>query len=147
MKIVLATGNKGKIKEFKYMMPNDDVIAYTDLIEEFDIVEDGLTFQENALIKARAISKKINNINLEEYIIISDDSGITVPALNNEPGIYSARYAGINATDKDNLNREKDSILVTNNELLSKVNKLEEDNKLVHELMTRNLELQKQLEK
>ena len=105
MKIVLATGNKGKIKEFKHMLPHDEVIAYSDVIDEFEIVEDGSTFQENALIKAQAINKKLSNTIEVPYIIISDDSGITVPLLNNEPGIYSARYAGVLASDKDNLNK------------------------------------------
>jgi XTP/dITP diphosphohydrolase len=105
MKIVLATGNKGKVKEFKYLMPNDDVVAYTDIISEFDIIEDEKTFQENAIIKVKAVEEKIRKVLNEPYIIISDDSGITVPALNNEPNIYSARYAGKDATDKDNLNK------------------------------------------
>jgi XTP/dITP diphosphohydrolase len=110
LKIVLATGNKGKIKEFKYMMPNDDVVAYSDIIEEFDIVEDGDTFAANAIIKAKAIDDKLKSIMTEPYIVISDDSGISVPVLNNEPGIYSARYAGVGASDKDNLNKLIDSL-------------------------------------
>ncbi len=115
MIIVLATGNKGKIREFKKLMPNDRVITYSELIDEFDIVEDGSTFQENAIIKAKAVDKKISQVLDESYVVISDDSGITVPALNNEPDIYSARYAGVDATDKQNLekliNRLKDNTL------------------------------------
>jgi len=66
-------------------------------------VEDGNTFQENAIIKAKTIMKKLGKDNYsKEYIVIADDSGITVPAINNEPNIYSARYAGIDATDKQN---------------------------------------------
>ena len=102
MKIVLATSNKGKIKEFKKLMPNDDVIAFSEILGDMEIIEDGLTFQENAIIKAKTIYDKLND---ENAIVISDDSGISVPKLNGEPGIYSARYAGVGACDKDNLNK------------------------------------------
>ena len=98
MKLVLATGNKGKLREFKQMC-QDEVVAFSDLLGEFDIIEDGDTFAANALIKARTIYKKLG----EEYLVISDDSGISLPLLDGAPGIYSARYAGKNATDKDNL--------------------------------------------
>jgi XTP/dITP diphosphohydrolase len=110
LKIVLATGNKSKIKEFKNMMQNDDVVAYSDIIDEVDIVEDGDTFASNALIKAQAISKKLKLIINEPYVVISDDSGITVPVLNNQPGIKSARYAGAKATDKQNLDKLIDNL-------------------------------------
>ncbi len=100
MKIIVASGNKGKIKEIKKILNSYDVIPYTELIEPFEIEENGRTFKENAIIKAKAIYEK-----LPENIVIADDSGISVPALNNEPGIFSARYAGENASDKDNLNK------------------------------------------
>ncbi len=99
MKIVLATGNQGKIKEFKHLMPNDEVYAFEELVGKMDIEETGATFKENAIIKAKAVYEKLNDKNA---IVISDDSGISVPILNNEPGVYSARYAGVNANDKDN---------------------------------------------
>ena len=98
MKLVLATGNKGKLREFKQMC-QDEVVAFSDLLGEFDIIEDGDTFAANALIKARTIYKKLG----EEYLVISDDSGISLPVLDGAPGIYSARYAGEGVTDKDNL--------------------------------------------
>lgn len=98
MKIVLATGNKGKLREFKQMC-QDEIIPFSDLLGGFEIVEDGDTFAQNALIKARTIYEKLG----EEYLVISDDSGISLPMLNGAPGIYSARYAGVGATDKDNL--------------------------------------------
>ncbi|MCO4844640.1 MAG: RdgB/HAM1 family non-canonical purine NTP pyrophosphatase [Sulfurovum sp.] len=98
MKIVLATGNKGKLREFKQMC-EDEVVAFSELLGEFDIVEDGDTFASNALIKARTIYEKLG----EEYLVISDDSGISLPILDGAPGIYSARYAGEGVTDKDNL--------------------------------------------
>ena len=99
MKIVLASGNKGKIAEFKKLMPNDEVIAFKDLLGDFEVEEDKDTFQGNAVKKAEEIYSKLSD---ENVLVISDDSGITVPALNNEPGIYSARYAGVNASDKEN---------------------------------------------
>jgi len=105
MKLVLATGNRGKLQEFKQMC-EDEVIAFSDLLGEFDIVEDGSTFAENALIKARTIYEKLG----EEYLVISDDSGISLPILNGAPGIYSARYAGAEATDKDNLYKLIDAL-------------------------------------
>jgi XTP/dITP diphosphohydrolase len=103
MKLVLATGNKGKLREFKQMC-QDEVLAFSDLLGELDIVEDGDTFAANALIKARTIYKKLGEkYPSNEYLVISDDSGISLPVLNGAPGIYSARYAGVGVTDKDNL--------------------------------------------
>jgi len=112
MNIILASANKGKINEIQSWLINHNVIPYSDILGVFDIPETGETFQENAIIKAQTVNKKLQEIKYkEEYIVISDDSGITVPALNNEPNIYSARYAGINATDKTN-----------NKKLISKLN-------------------------
>jgi len=97
--IVLASSNKGKIKEIKKYF-GEDVVAFSDLIEPFEIIEDGESFKENAIIKATKIYEKLPN-----NIIIADDSGISVPALGGIPGIYSARFAGSGASDKDNLNK------------------------------------------
>ncbi|MEA2049137.1 MAG: non-canonical purine NTP pyrophosphatase [Campylobacterota bacterium] len=106
MKIILASANLGKIKEIKKLLINYDVVPYSDILGKVEIPETGITFQENAIIKAKAVISKLNSIDYDEdYIVISDDSGISVPALNNEPNIYSARYAGADATDKDNLNK------------------------------------------
>ena len=100
MKLVLATSNKGKVREIKELCPEYEVIPYSELIEEFEIVEDAHTFKENALIKARAVYKALDDASLT---VIADDSGISVDVLDGKPGIYSARYAGENANDKDNL--------------------------------------------
>ena len=100
MKLVLATGNKGKLREFQQMC-KDEVVPFSELLGEFDIVEDGDTFAANALIKARTIYEKLGS----EYLVISDDSGISLPILGGAPSIYSARYAGVGATDKDNLRK------------------------------------------
>jgi len=99
MKIVLATGNIGKLREFKQMC-KAEVIAFSEILGDMEIVEDADTFKGNALIKARTIYEKLDS---EEYIVISDDSGISVPLLGGVPGIYSARYAGEGASDKENL--------------------------------------------
>lgn len=98
MQLVLASSNKGKVKEFTQMCEKE-IIPFSAIMEPFEVIEDGTTFAENALIKARTIYEKIGENNL----VISDDSGISVPLLGGEPGIYSARYAGEDVTDKDNL--------------------------------------------
>lgn len=104
MEIVLASSNKGKIKEIKKLLPDFEVVAYSDILGSFEIVEDGDSFKENAIIKAKAVMEKLQNKGCKDkdYIVIADDSGLSVPILNNEPNIYSARYAGVNATDKEN---------------------------------------------
>ena len=102
MKIVLASGNKGKIKEFEKLMPNDDVVAFKEILGDFEIIEDKDSFKGNAIKKAQTIFEELEKKGHKDIIVISDDSGITVPALNNEPGIYSARYAGENSTEKEN---------------------------------------------
>lgn len=100
MNVVLATSNKGKVREIIELLHDRQVHPYTDLIEGFEIVEDGSTFQENALIKARAVYAALGD---ENAVVIADDSGISVDALGGEPGIYSARYGGEGASDRDNL--------------------------------------------
>ncbi|WP_368029567.1 non-canonical purine NTP pyrophosphatase [Arcobacter sp. s6] len=102
MKIILASGNKGKIAEFEKLMPNDEVIAFSEILGKFEIIEDKDSFKGNAIKKAQTIYNELIKIGQNDIVVISDDSGITVPALNNEPGIYSARYAGEGSTDKQN---------------------------------------------
>ena len=102
MKIILASGNKGKIKEFEKLMPNDDVVAFKEILGNIEIIEDQDTFKGNAIKKAQTIYDELLKKGHKDIIVISDDSGITVPELNNEPGIYSARYAGVDASDKEN---------------------------------------------
>ncbi len=95
MKLVLATGNKGKLREFKQMC-QDEVVPFSELLGEFDIVEDGDTFAANALIKARTIYEKLGEKDpATDYLVIADDSGISLPILDGAPNIYSARYAGV----------------------------------------------------
>lgn len=96
-KIVLASKNKGKIREFKEMFPDYEVIPYTDLGITVEPDETGTTFFENALIKAKSISEICN------LPVIADDSGLCVDALGGAPGIYSARFSG----EGDDANNQK----------------------------------------
>ncbi|MDA3909170.1 MAG: RdgB/HAM1 family non-canonical purine NTP pyrophosphatase [Sulfurimonas sp.] len=109
MKLVLATSNKGKVREIQALCEDYEVIPYSELIQEFEIVEDGDTFKENALIKARAVFKALDD---KDVIVLADDSGISVDILDGKPGIYSARHAGADANDKDNLYKLIDDIKV-----------------------------------
>jgi XTP/dITP diphosphohydrolase len=95
-KIVLASGNQGKIKEIQAILEDYDIIPQAQYkIEEAE--ETGSTFVENAIIKARNAALHCN------LPAIADDSGLVVDALNGAPGVISARYAGIDATDQENL--------------------------------------------
>ncbi len=89
-KIIFATGNKGKIKEIQMILADlgVEVITMKEAGIEIDIVEDGKTYEENAMIKARAVAE------YTDAIVMADDSGLEIDYLNNEPGIYSARYMG-----------------------------------------------------
>jgi XTP/dITP diphosphohydrolase len=93
IKIVVATKNEHKVKELREMLnlPDIEVSTMSDLGIDIDIVEDGSTFEENALKKARELYKYINDKNIT---VIADDSGLCVDYLNGAPGIYSARYSG-----------------------------------------------------
>lgn len=101
MKIVLASNNKHKIKEFSRILAGllpeygIELLSLSDIGFTGDIVEDGATFEENAMIKAKAVAGR-------DYISIADDSGIAVDALDGAPGIFSARYAGTHGDDAAN---------------------------------------------
>jgi XTP/dITP diphosphohydrolase len=99
-KIVLASGNQGKVREFTSLFADYgvDVIAQKELGVE-DVPETGTTFVENAIIKARHAAE------VTGLPAIADDSGLVVDALGGAPGIYSARFAGDNATDSDNIDK------------------------------------------
>lgn len=98
MKIVFATKNEGKVKEIKEMFDgmNIDLISLNHYNQVPEIKEDGKSFFENALKKAKIVSEFTGET------VLADDSGLQVDILNGEPGIYSARYAGDNATDEEN---------------------------------------------
>ncbi|MDK2810600.1 MAG: XTP/dITP diphosphohydrolase [Petroclostridium sp.] len=101
MRMVVATKNKGKIKEITEILQDlgIQVVSQDELNIKIDVVEDGTTFEENAVKKASEI------MNISKEITLADDSGLEVDYLNGAPGIYSARYAGPNATDYDNNNK------------------------------------------
>lgn len=90
MKIIFATGNQGKLREVRAIVADlgIEVESMKDAGIDVDIVEDGKTFSENALIKARTVCKACGEVTM------SDDSGLEIDALGGEPGIYSARYMG-----------------------------------------------------
>ncbi|MDF2042378.1 MULTISPECIES: XTP/dITP diphosphatase [unclassified Pantoea] len=99
-KVVLATGNPGKVRELAELLSafGLDIVAQTDLgVESAD--ETGLTFIENAILKARHAAQ------ITGLPAIADDSGLAVDALGGAPGIYSARYAGEEASDQENLEK------------------------------------------
>jgi XTP/dITP diphosphohydrolase len=99
-KIVLASNNKGKVREIGQLLANLDIEVVAQ--SEFnvpEIEETGLTFVENAILKAR------NAAQHSGLPALADDSGIEVDALNGAPGIYSARYAGVGASDEENLHK------------------------------------------
>ena len=89
-RVIVATGNKGKIVEIKSIVndPEVEVLSMKEARIEADIVEDGKSFEDNAIIKARAVWEICHEL------VLADDSGLEVDALNKEPGIYSARYMG-----------------------------------------------------
>nr|WP_317380123.1 XTP/dITP diphosphatase [uncultured Faecalimonas sp.] len=89
-KIIFATGNQDKMKEIRMILADLGMPVYSmkEAGIDIDIVEDGTTFEENAMIKAEAIAK------LTDAVVLADDSGLEIDYLNREPGIYSARYAG-----------------------------------------------------
>lgn len=91
MKLLIASSNKHKIYEFKVLFSkykNVEIISLSDLNDNDEVEETGTTFSENAFIKAKYYYDKY------KILTISDDSGICVPSLNNEPGVYSSRYSG-----------------------------------------------------
>lgn len=98
MKIVLATGNQGKLREFKSLLADHDIEVSPQSDYNFEPPEEtGLSFVENAIIKARCAAK------MTGLPALADDSGIAIDALQGQPGIYSARFAGEGASDQDNI--------------------------------------------
>ena len=99
MKLIVATQNKDKFKEIKYILGDLSIpiISLNELDKKFNIIEDGKTFRENALKKALPVSKHYK----EDYVL-GEDSGLEVKFLDGAPGIYAKRYAGANATYQSN---------------------------------------------
>ncbi|EHJ08873.1 XTP/dITP diphosphatase [Staphylococcus simiae] len=97
--IVIASNNQGKINDFKVIFPEYNVVGIAELIPDFDVEETGTTFEANAKLKSEAAAKALNKT------VIADDSGLEVFALDGEPGIYSARYAGEEKSDDANITK------------------------------------------
>jgi XTP/dITP diphosphohydrolase len=113
LKLVMATGNSGKLKEFKALTADlpVQVLSLQDFKHLPEIIEDGNSFKENALIKAKTIAEATG------YMTLSDDSGLVVDALQGEPGIYSARYALLDGVDIS----QRDIDQANNQKLLDKL--------------------------
>lgn len=111
-KIIFATGNQHKMEEIKSIMADlpYEILSMKEAGISIDIEENGTTFEENSLIKARAI------MNIAKEIVLADDSGLEVDALNKEPGIYSSRYLG-----------EDTPYEVKNQEIIKRLEGLEEE--------------------
>lgn len=91
--MIVATQNKGKLREFKEIFPDLTILSMAEAGVTPEIVEDGTTFEENALIKARAVYEALGE-KVKGCIVIADDSGIEIDYLDKAPGVYSARYLG-----------------------------------------------------
>ena len=106
-RIIFATGNAGKMREIREILKDMglEILSMKEAGIQADIVEDGRTYEENALIKARAVAKEA-----PDDIVLADDSGLEIDYLNKEPGIYSARYLG-----------EDTSYTIKNNNLIERL--------------------------
>lgn len=95
MKIIFATGNKNKMTEIRQILRDlgMEILSMKEAGVDIDIVEDGKSFEENAMIKASAIAE-LPEVRAMDAIVLADDSGLEIDWLGGEPGIYSARYMG-----------------------------------------------------
>ncbi|WP_050615975.1 XTP/dITP diphosphatase [Bacillus testis] len=100
-KVIIATKNKGKAKEFKTLFAplGYEVCTLLDVKDAMDVEETGTTFEENAILKAEALRDQF------QTMVISDDSGLIIDALDGRPGVYSARYAGEQKDDEANIDK------------------------------------------
>ena len=109
MEIIYGTSNQNKVISMTKILKENNIHAklYTlkDIGFNKEIIEDGKTFEENSKIKAVAIKEFCEENNIKDKIIITDDAGLCIDKLNGEPGVYSARYAGENATQEQILEK------------------------------------------
>ena len=99
--VLIGTNNKGKVKEYKFFLSNYfHVLTPSDIGINFDVAETGSTYEENSLLKLEFLRRKDLNM-----AILCDDSGLEIESLNNEPGVFSARYAGEDCSDQDNIDK------------------------------------------
>lgn len=106
-RVLFATGNEGKMREIRSILADTGaaVVSMKEAGMSVDIAEDGTTFEENALIKARAVAAVLTE---PDSVVLADDSGLVIDALGGEPGIYSARYMG-----EDTSYEEKNANLIS----------------------------------
>lgn len=105
-KLIVASNNKHKISEIKDILKDFDleIVSLKDMNIDIDVVEDGDTFMENSYKKAYEISEYLKKNDINEYLVMADDSGLMIDSLDGRPGVYSARYAGEHGNDlKNNL--------------------------------------------
>lgn len=122
-KMIIASNNKHKIEEIKAILSElpFDIKSLKEENIDIDVVEDGNTFEENSKKKASEIAKYLKDKGEKDFVVMADDSGLEVDYLNGEPGIYSARYAGVHGDDRQN-----------NIKLLEKLNGVPEENRGAH---------------
>ena len=108
--MVIASNNKHKIKEFKEILVDYNIICLSDIGYFDDIEENGTTFEENALIKAKTIHEFIKEKG-QDFIVVADDSGLCVDSLDGAPGVYSARYAGGHGDNKANRDKLQQELI------------------------------------
>lgn len=101
MRLIIATKNDNKVREIKSILSglNLEIISLNEMLSQFNIEETGDTFLENAKLKARQVSKLVKGL------VLADDSGLEVKKLGGRPGVFSARYAGPDASDGQNIQR------------------------------------------
>ena len=105
-RVIIATKNKGKAKEFQQMFApyGYEVQTLLDLPHIEDVEETGVTFEENAILKAETVAQELG------VLVIADDSGLSIDALDGRPGVYSARYAGEDKSDEGNMAKVLDEL-------------------------------------
>jgi len=108
-KLIIASNNAHKLKEVRQIFDKYEILSLRDIGFTDEIVEDGLSFSENAMIKCEAVMKYVKEKTNLDYAVLADDSGLCVKALNYEPGIRSARYSG--KGDKENRRKLLDNLL------------------------------------
>jgi XTP/dITP diphosphohydrolase len=115
MKLIFASANKNKINEIKTLLPQEfDLLGLEDIGITDEIPETGTTIKQNALLKAQYVLDFLNE-KKQNFSVFSDDSGLEVLSLNNSPGVYSARYAGVPKNDEANNKKLLEELkLVTN---------------------------------
>ena len=93
-KLIFASNNQHKLKEVRQIFDKYEILSLRDIGFTEEIIEDGLSFQENAFVKCEAVMKYVKEKTKLDYAVLADDSGLCVKALNYEPGVFSARYSG-----------------------------------------------------